>query len=120
MIGAVLFAFGAACLPPEMPALDTLVASRPSIRMVENEAGQAQYLVARVYSDGAGHAWRVFMLGDSVALVDDHMTDGQATDWWLDGGLLTDDIPPVARTKPQATCQFHRRGLVASALKTLT
>lgn len=69
MLSLILLAVTVACLPPDMPPLDTL------------------------HSEGAA------------------MTDDTATDWWLDRGLLTDDIPPRVQADPKPTCQFHRRGM---------
>ena len=101
----------ALCVPPGMPPLETLHATRGRVHDIEGTRSTEHYgVVAMVYADDAGHAWNVFRMLGAVAFVDDHMEDDENTAWWVDGGLVTDEIPPRVQPDPKPTCLWHRRG----------
>ena len=99
------------CLPPGVPPLETLHATRGRVHDIEGQRATEHYaILSMIYTDDAGHAWRLFTLLGAIALVDDHIADDEATDWWIDPGLLSDDIPPKVQADPKSSCQWRRRG----------
>ena len=105
----------AVCLPPGVPALDTM--HMVDYRMIEIKnitAGvpPVRALVALYRaSDGREYGLtRLLGSGSGLAIVDDKPMDPDATDWWLDPGLVTDDVPAKAQADPKSTCQWRRRG----------
>ena len=95
-----------------VPPLDTMnhvygsVGTYESVRQGENHVATAGVYV----HTATQHPYGVAMIDGAVAIVDDHQDDPNATDWWIDPGLVTDDIPPKAQASPKSTCLFHRRG----------
>ena len=105
------FSLLALCLPPGVPPLDELRAAGGAVLSIEGQRESEHFMVVRqMYVAEDGRAWNVFRLLGAVALVDDHPEDDAAMGWWIDPGLLTDDVPPKVQAAPVSTCQFRRRG----------
>ena len=101
----------ALCLPPGMPPLETLHAVRGNVYTIEGQRETERFMaLGTIYAAEDGRAWRVFRMLGAVAIVDDHPEDADATAWWVDGGLVTDEIPPRVQPDPKPTCLWHRRG----------
>lgn len=70
----------------------------------------AQAVTGAIYVHGpTQHLYGVARIGGAVAIVDDHQDDRDATDWWIDPGLVTDDIPPKVQAEPKSSCAWRRR-----------
>ena len=101
----------ALCLPPGMPPLETLHAVRGNVYTIEGQRETERFMaVGTTYAADDGRAWTVFKMLGAAAIVDDHPEDETATAWWIDPGLVTDDIPPKAQADAKSTCLFRRRG----------
>lgn len=100
------------CLPPGMPAIETLHAISGEVYQIDGQRETEHFLVvATLYqSADAQHSYKIYRMLGAAVLVDDDPLHTQPRTWWVDGGMLTDEDPPRAQADPKSTCQFHRRG----------
>ena len=107
---------GALCLPPGVPALDTMTVIQKrviSVTAILEDGREAPIVVTMTLFRSAGGAsyGMTRLLGGAVAIVDDDPYNSDALNWWIDPGLVTDDVPPKVRAlAPTSTCQWRRRG----------
>ena len=107
----VILLVAALCLPPGVPPLEAMTYVYGSVGTYENVRGEQVMATGGVYVHTATqHLYLIVIVNGAVALVDDHHEDLDATDWYVDGGVVTDEISPRVQADPKSTCQFHRRG----------
>ena len=105
----LLLAAALICWPATLPPADSLTYASRVIAlqgMTEKERFMAQ---ERRYQDGTKRAWGMLVLMQAPVLIDEHPDDPDATDWFLDPAVLTDDVPPRVLAEPRPSCQWRRR-----------
>ena len=101
---------GAPCLPPGVPALDTMTLIDRRVISIEGQRPTDNYMaLERFYRTAAGAEYSITRLLGAFAVVDDEPGDAAATRWWVDPGLVTDGVPPRVQAVPASTCQWRRR-----------
>lgn len=98
------------CLPPGIPSPETMILIDAQVVTMEGQRPTEHFMIVkRLYQAPDGARYAIGRLLGAIAFVDDDPMNSDALTWWIDPGLVTDDVPPKAQAVPTSTCQWRRR-----------